>query len=573
MSKNYPVTLKWLVIFLISSFIVYFYSLSNSFVWDDKDQIFSTHTGDVLENITKFFFGFHYGNPTGVPITAYETYYKPLFYTTLAILYGFFGSEAFFYHLFQVLLHSVNAFLVLIFFRQFLRKNLSFILTLIFLIHPINSEAVLYISALQEPLFFFFGMIALIILNADRLSRKQLLMGGLLILLSMFTKETGTLFLIIIGLFHLIYRKSSWLKIITVEVLVLGIYLTTRLLMAKVFFVTLTYVPIVNLSFIERLYTVPAVFFYYIKTFFYPKDLIIAQHWFINSPSDSTFYLPLFLDSLLLLTVVSLGIYVWKFKKIFDVSYMFFSLWFFLGIGLHLQLIPLDMTVAERWFYFPIVGLLGMIGVFLNTLKFNSYKKVMIVLCILVLSLLSLRTLIRSFDWKNAITLYQHDIQHNDSSYDLESNLGTELFRAGRKEEAKQHFEKSITLAPKHWINSANLAGYYYDAKDFANAEKYYLISIANNPYFKFSYENYVKMLLTMEDNSNITKAKAFIEKSLKIFPRNSKLWLYLAIANYKLGLTKEALKAAKQSVNLAPNNDNQYIYSRLLQNLPVDIK
>lgn len=565
--------LKLFVLFIILGFVVYHQSLLNGFVWDDTNQIFNTHIGNVTGNINNFFFGFHLGKSNmGMPVSAYEAYYKPIFYTSFSVLYSLFGKNASFFHLFQIILHSTNAFLVYLVFRYFFSNNLSFMLALLFLIHPINSEAVLYISALQEPLFFFFGTLSFLLLSTKKIGYKRLLTGGVLILLSLLTKETGFLFLLIIGLFRFLKRKSSYIKIISIDALVLSIYVLLRFFIANVYFVTLRYVPIMKLSLSQRIYTIPSVFLYYIRTFFFPKDLLISQHWIVQFPDIISFYLPLFIDMLIVFVIISFGVYVWKSKRDMALPYLFFSLWFVLGIGSHMQIIPLDMTVAERWFYFPIVGLLGMIGVFLACINLPKYKKVLTILSIVLFSLLSIRTVGRSFDWKNPLTLYLHDSRYNDSSFDLESNVGAELFRAGRKEEAKQHFVRSVSLAPDHWVNTANLAGYYYDAKDYTNAEKYYLLSIKNDPYFNISYENYARLLL-FEPNSNATKAKTFLDNSVKIFPRNGKLWLYLAIANYLQGLPTEALYAAKISVQLTPVNDSIYVYSRLNQNLPLILK
>ena len=570
--KKYFIDIIYFLIFLFTGILIYFQSLSNAFVWDDRDQIVNTHSGDALGNIIKFFFGFHYGrNNLGMPNNAYEAYYRPLHYTVLSALYGLFGGNVFFYHFFQILLHCANAFLIALFLKKFFPRHLSFILAILFLIHPINSEAVLYISALQESLFFFFGMCALILFDAKQ-NNLNLLFGGIFLLSSIFSKETGFLFFFIIALYFFLLNRLYLKKIILVEILVAFFYVVMRFFIAGVFLARLNYVPIINVSLAIRLFTMPAVFFYYIKTFFFPKNLSISQHWIVTSQNMSLFYFPLIIDVLIFLIIISFGIYLFKKKKNIYNTYLFFTLWFLTGMALHMQIFPLDMTVAERWFYFPFAGLLGIIAVIIKTFLSARYTKRSIFLSIVLLSFLAFRSFQRSFDWKTPLTLYLKDSQINKSSFDLESNLGAELFRAGKKDEAKEHFEKSISLAPNHWVNSANLAGYYFSKKDFTNAEKYYLISINNNPYFVASRENYSRLLLSNNSDQG-KKAKQFLEKSVQIFPKNSKLWLYLSVANYEQGLKDEALNAAKRSVQLAKNPENIYVYTQLMKNLPLDIK
>src|SRR3989304_819067 len=41
---------------------------------------------------------------------------------------------------------------------------------------------------------------------------------------------------------------------------------------------------------------------------------------------------------------------------------LFFLVWLWLGLGLHLHILALETTLTDRWFYFPQIGLLGIIG-------------------------------------------------------------------------------------------------------------------------------------------------------------------------------------------------------------------
>lgn len=88
-------------------------------------------------------------------------------------------------------------------------------------------------------------------------------------------------------------------------------------------------------------------------------------------------------------------------------------MWFLIGIGFNLQLIPFDFTVADRWFYFPLVGILGIIGIATEEVEkhVTKYKKVLIAVVIAIIVMLSIRTIARNADWQNGISLYSANLQ------------------------------------------------------------------------------------------------------------------------------------------------------------------
>src|SRR5258708_14907634 len=100
-----------------------------------------------------------------------------------------FGENAFFFHFLQVLLFVTNAVLVFLLLKKFINSHLVFVLSLIFLVHPINQTVAAYIATLQDTLFFFFGMLALLVTIANKVKYSQLIVFSLLAL-SLLSKET-----------------------------------------------------------------------------------------------------------------------------------------------------------------------------------------------------------------------------------------------------------------------------------------------------------------------------------------------------------------------------------------------
>jgi len=556
-----------IVLLILIGGLVYFNALFNDFLWDDEEQIVNNRIVHSIKNFFLFFKGSTF-NPGGAGRLS-GLYYKPLMTVFFSILYTFFGPRPFFFHLFQIVLHIINAILVFLIFCHFFdekRGYLALFLSLLFLVHPINTETVVYISDLQDVLFFFFGILAfyLILYKDQHLNLKDLSLISLLFLFSLLSKETGFAFFPIVLFYLYLYKRKRLPLYLGAMLGVIFVYFFLRFGIAKIYFAKHGLSPITQMSFKERLKSVPAIIVFYLKTFFFPKDLAINQHWVVRSLNWSEFYLPLLLVILFFGFLITLG-FLLKKEKEFWQEYLFFSFWFGMGLGLHLQIFPLDLTVSDRWFYLPMVGLLGLIGIIVKKLK---PKKLQIAIFCILISVLSLRTIIRTFDWRDGLTLYSKDIKISKNAFDLENNLGTELFRRGKIQEAKIHFERSTHLAPHWWTNWNNLGVVELRQGNIEKAKEYYQKAIQNGNYY-LAYENLASLLLFQEKNPE--KAKDFCQKSLQKLPYNPKLWLILSLAEYQLGNKKSALEAAWYSYQLSGDKQALYIYSQLKQDKPLE--
>lgn len=171
-------------------------------------------------------------------------------------------------------------------------------------------------------------------------------------------------------------------------------------------------------------------------------------------------------------------------------------------------------------------------------------------------------------DWKDGLTLYSHDINISKDSFDLENNLGVELFRANRIDEAAVHFENSAKIAPDWWTNWNNLGVIAEKNKDLAKAEEYYLRAIKNGNYY-LAYENLANIYLIHLKEPQ--KARNFIREALMKLPANTKLWILLSLSEYKLENMDEAVKAARSAYHLSPSQQTHYLYSQLVENKKIE--
>lgn len=564
----------YIYLIIILGLITFFNSLYNGFVWDDEEQVLNNIAVHSLSNLPQLFYGSTFN--TGGTGTLGGLYYKPLMSVFFSLIYTFFGPNPFFFHFFQVILHITNAVFVFLIFRYFFsgaKKDLiAFIPALIFLVHPINTEAVVYISSLQDTLFFFFGITALwMIVSKKVVNIKSFLLITILMLSSLFSKETGILFIFLVCFYSFLFNGKILKPVFISSFSSIAVYSFLRFFVAGIYFNKHGLTPISTLSFFERLLSIPKILFFYIKTFFYPKDLAISQHWIVQSVNFYDFFIPLVLILIISGILIWFLYFFWKKKSNYFKYYLFFLVWFFAGLIFHSNFIfPLDMTVSERWFYFPINGLLGILTILFLQIKLNKItKRFGAVFLMIILILLVTRTIVRNSDWINGLSLFSRDVQISINTFDLENNLGVELFRAGQFDEAGKHFALSTQIAPSWWTNWNNLGAIEERNGNFEAAKFDYQKAIDNGKYY-LAYQNLAKLYLLTESPQ---KTIAFTEGSLKTLPNNASLWAILSIAEYKAGNWEKALFASKNAYLLNPNSDNAYIYNQLLQNLPLDIK
>ncbi|HEX7041671.1 MAG TPA: tetratricopeptide repeat protein [Patescibacteria group bacterium] len=558
-----PLTTKKAFLFIaIIGIVVFFNGLFGKFVWDDVTYIgLSRYIHEF--NIVKLF-AYNEFNSGG--------YYRPIPAVYFSALWNLFGIQTFYYHFVQVVLHIVDTCLLFLLFKKFLNKYISFFLSLIFLIHPVQVESVVYIGAAQSELLFIFGISALLLVTSSMKNIWYKIAFSLLLLLSLFTKETGFLFFIMASIYLLFFKKKSFIKMLPFIISPFFIYFPIRFWYAKVFFVKNISSPIGLLSLHQRFINIPEIIFYYIKVIFLPINIGVDQRWTVTQISFNTFYFPLMLGLIFIGLILFVGFSVKNFRN----TYIFFVLWLFLGMGMLLQIFPLDMTVADRWMYFPIVGFLGIVGILIESNNFIQKNiKIFIYAGVILIVILSVRTIIRNADWVDSITLYSHDVKVDDN-YDLEDNLGTDLAAMGYFKEALPHFLKGYKDSP-HATNIYDLGLIYDKLGNYKLAEKYYyeVLTIKDIPKESDSvvvntYNGLSKILLLHESPE---VSKALLIKAVKRYPNNGTYWAYLALSEYSLGNKKEALYAALKAKDLLPNPTTLKLYSRIHDDLPIDIK
>ena len=146
----------WVLILVLCS-VIYGGFLDNGFHYDDEHSIQQNVHLRQLGNIPDFF-----SDPGQFSVDADKSMYRPLLLVSYALNFALGGFAVQGYHLFNLLLHALNACLVCWLARRLSGEaRIGLIAGLLFAAHPLCTEPVNYISSRSDSLAAVFCLLAL----------------------------------------------------------------------------------------------------------------------------------------------------------------------------------------------------------------------------------------------------------------------------------------------------------------------------------------------------------------------------------------------------------------------------
>lgn len=550
---------------------VYFASLVNGFILgDDTDQVAENVQIRSLANIPSFFTGSTYFREESS--RAFGLYYKPVMMIVFTFIYSVFGADPLFYHLIQIVLFLMTGVFVLILFRHFFSPALSWFLAALFVVHPANAESVLFVSALQDVLYMFFGLIAVLFLLKHRRSGGLSFFAivGFTLLLSLFSKETGVIFLVLSSVITAMVNKDKLPGAIMLAGFLFLLYCFFRFGIANIGFGEQAIARISQASFAERLMNMPYLIVTFFLLFIFPWHLEIHQNWLVKTFTFTQVGIPLVILLSLSVVWMLLRREIQKHNRKLQIPFYLFSVWIVAGILPHIHVIPLDVTFAERWVIAPIVGLLGMCGVmFAVSAKYLQQTRIVTVLSIVLLLVFAARTVVRSFDWRDSETLFVHDLRTADDNYYLENLYASLLLQEGKADLAEPYVKSSLE-SYAFLSNLSNMAIIHLKKGNISEAEKYFELSLEKE-YIYPAVQNYVNFLVFIK--KDYVTSKRVIDKYIPEYPRAGSLWMTLALTEHGLGKNREASEAAEKALSLGRTPIAEEVKNALTQGREPDLE
>jgi len=507
---------------------------------------------------------------------------RPVGMLTFVLNFHLHGLDVWGYHLVNLIIHLINAFLVwwltwLVLSTPAMkdteiskhREVMAFLTGLLFVTHPLATQSVTYIVQRFSSLATLFYLLSIILFAQGKLwqgDRKipRLLFGGSIIcaILGMLSKEIVFTLPFAILLFDYCFLKTTPLKvsvkdegfIISCTILVIFLFWTLSIVSLKHFG---TIPPIqgyaYSISMKEYLFTQFSVVLTYLRLFILP----IYQNFDYDYPIASGFFeLKTFLSFSLLLGILAAGILLLKKYRL--ISFGIF--WFFLTISVESSFLPISQNVIfEHRTYLSGFGFfLALTGAFFYFLK-DRYFKIAVMILLIIAAVDTFLTYQRNKIWKNEHTFWADSLKKSPNKARPNNNFGLVLFAEGKTREAIEYFNKAIRITPDFIFFYNNRGAAYAKLGQYQQAIDDYNQAIRLDPQHPGAYYN---RGIAYNDSGQYQQAIEDFQSAIRLRSNFADAYINLGSIYVKVGQYQKAIENSSHAISMKPRDANGY-YNR----------
>ena len=586
--KRFKKSLIYCFLIIAVGILDYSNTFNSPFQWDENDFLVQN---PIVKNLKYFW------EPSkakaGDPVFYFFLRTRYMAYLTFAINYKLHGFNVLGYHILNLTIHLLNAllvyFLILLTFEtpflngSSLKKSSNLIAlfsALIFVSHPLQTEAVTYIYQRLASLVTFFYLFSIVFYIRWRLclynqnisylkSTPYFILSLLSTFFAMKTKENALTLPVIISIYEFFFfsgrikirilRLIPWFLLMTIIPLTM---IGTDRSMGEVFKLIRDPFLYVQAEFSRetQLFTQLRVLLTYVRLLFLP----IHQNLDYDYPLYHSFFIPqVFLSFLFHLSVLGLALYLFYRSRSAapDLRLIAFGiLWFYVTLAIESSIISIVIVIFEYRVYLPSVGwvmaITTSVWIALEKLKprFPGLEKKAILCFALIVILFSVLTYTRNEVWKDEIKMWQDVVTKSPNKPRGHFKLGLFLGKRGRFDEAIREFQTALKLEPNQARVHNNLALIYAAQGKLDDAIKEYQIALTIDPKDVVVHYNLGVLFAGIQ---RLEDAVREFDIALKLSPLDANAHNSLGVVLARQGRLDEAIKEFETALEIEPDHIN----------------
>ncbi len=562
-----PPTLSRIAVHAAKPWVQYFFlalagilvrapALQGQFLWDDD---FLARANPFIKSPLLILEAFrHYLFPD-----SYASHYRPVQNISFIFDYYFWNNNPYGFHLTNLALHVASGLLLFVLLRGLFRslrpassaispgvlRAGAFFVALLWMVHPVQSAAVDYISGRADSLAFLFACGGWLLVRraqmVERTPLRVLLYGVATLcgLLALCSREIAGIWLALFLLHRFLFEKTlprrAQFVSLGICIALCGIYLGLRQLPERrpgggpsesFDGATRAVLMLRALGDYGRLMVFPGNL-HMERTVFDPANYRSPQSWRAHATTE---YLSIL--GALVLAALSYGAArpgAARSIRILGAT------WFFLGFLPISNVVDLGATVAEHWLYLPSVGLLIFAAGCVLDLPIR-FRKLSVALASVAVIALGARSFVRSGDWLSPEIFYQRTLAAGGVSTRVVANLARIYGNQQEDAKAEAMYRRVLQIDPNYPVAQNNLAEVLYREGKTKEAKQLFALTSADAGERRKEYPRTwmaaLNLARVLHHEEKDQAALALLEKAARDFPRTWEI----------ISLESELLRQAK---------------------------
>ncbi len=532
--------------------LVYAHSFNGPFVYDDLSAIVRNPHIRTLWPPTEMF-----RTPPRTSVTA-----RPIVAVTLAVNYQVSGMNVWSYHALNLLLHMGSAVLLMAIVYRTLgrlgiaawlvecRGRIAFAVALLWAVHPLNSEAVLYIIQRTELLVSGFCLLSLWLFMVGveaRCSWPWYLGAILACWLGVGSKELAYAIPLIVLLYDRAFVADRFREALRhrwplhMGLLASWLPLMMILLGAPRSGVIGFDQPITPWQY---LYTQGGVIFWYLRLCFVPWPLSFHHDWPIASAWAGALPGGLLVVGFLVLTIVSLV----RWPRVGFASAVVFLL-----LAPTSSVVPIVSEIAaERRMYLPLAAVLVLVvvgGCRLSRRLCLPHAMLPVLAAILV-TVAGLATAMRVEDYRTDRSIWQDVLDLYPKSAVAWCGVGATYYKVQQFERAREYFDRAVQINPNSILATRNLGNTFLNLGRTGEAITWLSLAVEMDPAHPGGYGG---LGLALMQSGDFEGAERVFQRGLNRYPGYRPLLNSLGRLYHHTGRTQKAVETYHRMLELDP--------------------
>ncbi len=539
------------LLIVVIGFMIYSNSFYGDFQFDDGVHIVKENNFNDLSIYSDFSTWTHVNN-------------RPLAYFTLALNKSISGTDVLGYHVFNLVIHLISSLVIYFFVLLIVSQSVvqskilkgkerlfALFVALIFLCHPIQTQAVTYLIQRMTSLAALFYILSIFFYLKARLTQVNheskfvfiffyflMMVTAIASILSKQIAVTLPLAYLLVEFFFVRNNKgkrfNNYLLIglsvvsISLFVVIIGGYLPKET---------------ENIGRFQYLVTQLRVIVKYVQLVVLPLSQNLDYNFVL---SNSIWGLDELFSLLVIISLVSLIFILYKKHPLIS----FGIAWFFITLLVESSIIPIRDVIVEHRLYLPMFGFSIILGMLLFSLSKKLKERYFFWLLLIPLLIYGGLTLKRNTVWKTKLSLWEDVVRKSPGKARPHLNLGIAYLHLFKPIPAINQFTIANKIEPENAQIYYNRAEAYLVINRTEEAIKDLDISIQLNNSFAEAHDTRGKAKLRLR---KFDEAILDFSNAIKLNPSLESAWFNRASAYLFLGEFQKALVDLDKAIEINP--------------------